>query len=119
MNPLAETVARWRREAETLRAYGAKALAEACERHAEELEDAWAAYWREELTVEQAAEESGYSPGYLRDLVREGALPDPRPEGSQGRIRIRREDLPRKPAAARGEQSPDSAVADLLDRIRA
>lgn len=117
MNALAETAERWRKEAEVLRAYGADRLADAAERHAEELEDAWEAHWRAELGVEQAAEESGYSPGYLRDLVRKGAIPDLRPEGSQGRITIRREDLPRKPGGSKGETEPDPDVAELLDRV--
>lgn len=116
MNPLEATAARWREEAEVLRAYGADGPAAACERHAEELEDAWAAYWRTELSVQQAAEESGYSVSYLRDCVREGKIPDSRPEGSQGRIRIRRAHLPRKPASADEESDPD--VRDLFERVR-
>lgn len=118
MNPLAETAARWREAAETLRRWGAGRRAEVLETCADQLDDAWDAYLREELTVERAAEESGYSAGYLRDLVRKSAIPDLRREGSQARIRIRREDLPRKPGGSKGEDAPDPDVRDLFDRIR-
>lgn len=118
-DPLTKTAARWRREAETLRGYGADKLAEAAERHAQELEDAWEAYRREELTVDQAAAESGYSPTHIRDLVRRGKIPDLRDEGSQGRIRVRREHLPRKPGPGdAGDHEGDPDVRDLFERVR-
>ncbi len=46
------------------------------------------------LTINKAAQESGYSPSQLRRLVREGRIPNAETEG--GQTRIRRGDLPRK-----------------------
>lgn len=116
MNPLEALLDRWREEAAILRRRGATGRADLVESLAAELEDAWAAYWRVELSVERAAEESGYSPAYLRDLVRKGKIPDARPDGSQGRIRIRREHLPRKPGSV--DEEPDPDVRDLFERVR-
>jgi hypothetical protein len=79
-----------------LRAWGASEQAEVLERIATEIESAWSAYWMEQLTVAEAAVESGYSPDYLRELVRDGSIPDRRPPGDCGRIRIQRRHLPRK-----------------------
>jgi hypothetical protein len=53
------------------------------------------------LDLEQAARVSGYSMDRLRQLVRDGSIPDLRPVGSQGRIRVRRSDLPMKPRSGR------------------
>lgn len=110
-NPLERRATEWREDAERLRRYGCDRLADACERHADQLEDAFAEYWREELTVAEAAEETGYSEDWLREMVREGRIPDNRPPGSQGPIRIERRALPRKPS---GTESPDLDVVDAM-----
>lgn len=65
---------------------------QALRRHADEL-----------LTIRQAAAESGYSKDRLRQLVRQGKIRDHRPDGSEGRIHVRRGDLPRKPWADRAD----------------
>lgn len=118
MDPLATLAARWRDEADTLRAYGADRLATATERHAEEVEVALRRWWQEELTVADAAQESGYSAERLRELVREGKIPDPRPEGSRAEIRIRRCDLPRKPASGQETVSAVDRLHEKLSRGR-
>ena len=81
-------------------------------RLAGELTAAWREWDAEELDISQAAAESGYSEARLRELAREGSIPDNRPPGSQGPIRIRRCDLPRKPGAP-----ALSAVDHLAERI--
>ncbi len=53
-------------------------------------------YEGEELTIPQAAEESGYSRDHLRSLVASGEIPN---AGRKGSPRIRRRDLPVKPGA--------------------
>lgn len=115
MHSLSALTGRWREEAETLRAYGAHDLADAAERHAAQVEVALRAHEREELTVQEAALESGYSVKRLRELVREGKIPDHRSPGSKGEIRIRRCDLPRKPAGERERVGP---VDELAGRLR-
>ena len=106
----------WRAQAETYERDGAYAQAAVLRRVAEELEAAWTSHELEELPVAQAAQESGYSEEHLRALVREGRIPDNRPPGSQGEMRIRRCDLPRKPGAQRPTLS---VVEDMASQILA
>lgn len=93
----ADLVARWRVEADAYERDGVPGHAALLRRVATELEGWWRSYESEELTVAQAAAESGYSRDRLRELVRARRLPDARPPGSRGEIRLRRADLPRKP----------------------
>lgn len=97
---------RWRGEADTLRSHGAEPQAHTLEDCATDLDVALRAFRQEKLTLRQAAEWSGYGRKRLRELVREGKLPDDRPEGSQGTIKVRRCDLPRKPAGDRDKVPP-------------
>lgn len=55
------------------------------------------------LTLEEAAERSGYSRDHLGRLVREGKLPN---AGRRGSPRIRVGDLPRKPPGRLAERTP-------------
>ena len=105
---------RFRADAERFREYGADGLAGALEACA-----VYCARWArerqtEELSIPQAAEESGYSETRLRELVRAGAISDGRPPGSQGPITIRRGDLPRKPGAAAPKLDPVDVLAELI-----
>jgi hypothetical protein len=52
------------------------------------------------LTLEQAADNSGYSVDHLARSLRSGAIPN---AGRKGQPRVRRGDLPRKPTALRNE----------------
>lgn len=115
MTQLEELVARLREEAELLRRRGLEREAKLEDSIADEVEIALRAYTREELDLRQAAAESGYSRKRLRELVRSGKLPDVRPQGSSGPIRIRRCDLPRKPAGDRDHATP---VDRLEARVR-
>jgi len=87
----------WRERADQLRPY-ATAAASAFENAAAELEAAVAEEQATALSLEEAAEESGYSPDHLGRLVREGKIPN---AGKKNAPRILRRLLPRKPAALR------------------
>ncbi len=67
----------------------------------------------EQLTLEVAAAESGYSADHLRHLVAAGTL---RNAGAKGRPRIRRADLPKKPAAAAAGYDPDADALSITRR---
>jgi len=112
---IAPFVAGLRDRAALLQDHGAAEAAVTCEKIAGDLERAFRDWWLAELTVSEASRESGYSTDRLRELVREGRLPDPRPEGSAGEIRIRRADLPRRPYTT----APSLAVDALANRILA
>ncbi len=114
--PITDLAEKWRDEGAVLRRYGQDRLADLCERHADDMEAAFESHAIQELTIAQAADESGYSEDRLRELVREGRIPDNRPPGSQGEMRIRRCDLPRKPGAQRQTLS---VVEDMASRILA
>lgn len=113
-SPLRKLPERWREEARTLRLYGHEPTAKACERHAEEMEEAVRAYQEETLTVAEAAEESGYSESHLRALLAETKLAN---AGREGAPRIRRGDLPAKPKPA--TRPILSLAEEALDRRRA
>lgn len=103
--------ARWREEAERLRALEAHGQAAAFEQAARELEAAIAARANETLTIREAAAESGYSEEHLRRLVRQGDLPVVRNAGPRSRIRVRRGDLPAKPGRD-GRHDPERVAYD-------
>lgn len=89
----AEMIASWRKDADALERQGHPHRAEALRRRAEEAEAARERWWRAPLTVDQAAEWTGYSEAHLRRLVKRGQL---RNVGEGHRILVRRCDLPRK-----------------------
>lgn len=95
-SPAEALVTRWRDEADEYERDGALVpAARLLRRVADELENAVPAYRLEPLTVKQAARESGYSESRLRDYLNNGTVPN---AGEPGAPRIRRCDLPRKPA---------------------
>jgi hypothetical protein len=89
----ADLPAAWRERATELRRFGAEPQAVTLEAVAAELEAALRAADDEELTLKEAAAESGYSAERLRHKVAEGDVPN---AGRKGAPRIRRADLPRK-----------------------
>lgn len=111
MSPLDDLLARLRREAALFRRRGLEREARLQESVAEDVEAALRDWRHEELTVAEASEESGFAEKTLRRMVREGRLPDSRPDGSRAEIRVRRCDLPRKPGAER-----DDAVREAVRR---
>jgi hypothetical protein len=87
--------AAWRDQAAELRRYGAEPQAVTLEAVAAELEASLRAAADEELTLTEAAAESGYSTERMRHMVADGTVPN---AGEKGRPRVRRADLPRKPS---------------------
>ena len=81
-----------RERADLLTNSGASAAGECWRKAADEWESEFTAWWLEELTVAEAAPESGYSPESLREMVRDGRVNS----GSGDGVRVRRCDLPRK-----------------------
>ena len=84
----------WRARAETLRRYGAPHQAETLEACAGELEEMGYGDDDAILSLQEAAEWSGYSPSRLRALIRDQRLEN---VSENSRIKLRRGDLPRKP----------------------
>ena len=112
--PFVRLVSRWREEAQILRRYGDANQAILLEECASQVEATWCDYLLEELSVEEAALESGYSLDRLRTLVRRGVIPDRRNPDAESRIRIRRSDLPRRPGRTRTASTQVSDIASEL-----
>ncbi len=93
-----ELVCEWQERAGRLREYGADQSATAVERCAAELSDRVTDWADTLLTLEQSAEESGYSVAHLRRLVRQNVLKD---IAEHGPTMLRRGDLPLKPRRLR------------------
>ena len=84
----------WQAEAQQLRTrYGMDQLATLAETHAAELLEAMREANDQQLTLSEAASESGYSVRRLRELIAEGRIPN---AGRKGAPRIRRADVPRR-----------------------
>lgn len=91
---LRELAQTWQAEAARLRTrYGLEEMARLCEVHAAELMETVTEAEEEQLTLEQASRESGYSKRRLRELIADKSIPN---AGQKGAPRIQRADLPRK-----------------------
>lgn len=102
----------WRDRADELEPY-AGAAAEAFRRAADELEAALREQADEELTLAQAAEESGYSKRRLRELIADGVVPQ---AGRKHAPRVRRADLPVKPGSnGKSTSSAYDAATDAAE----
>lgn len=108
--------ARWRAEAERFRELGLEQPAVMSETHARELEAAVRAWSSEALTLEQAAEESGFSYSHLQHAVNDGAIPN---AGETGRPRIARCDLPRKAGRPGPRLRTETGDPDLAGEVLA
>lgn len=95
---------------------GPEEIARVYEIVARELDEALRVHGDTPLTLAEAARESGYSEDHLRHLVAEGKIPN---AGQKGRPRIRRRDLPRKPATVPTVTTydPDADAAALAGLI--
>ena len=98
----------WRQRAELLRENGAGGHAKAVEVCADELETWTATHEEEALTLAEAVKVSAYSEKHLRRLVDQGELED---VGTDGKLALRRGDLPRK---VKGRRVPSLAAKRLL-----
>lgn len=116
MNTVANLASTWREDAEKLRIYGDERGAVLVETLAGQLENALREADTEVLTLDEAAQASGYSKRRLRELVAEGKVPN---AGEKGRPRLLRGDLPTKPGR-RGSTDDYDASEDaraILGRI--
>jgi hypothetical protein len=90
-HPLAE---KWRREAERDEQRGLKEFATFGRHFADDLNSWTKQYNEEELTLDEAAKESGYTKDHLFRLIYDRKLKN---VGEPRSPRIQRQDLPRKP----------------------
>jgi len=112
---LEELAGQWRARAQELRSWGGDAPAKALERAAADLDAALAREQDALLSLEQAAQESGYSADHLRHLVADGTVPN---AGRRGAPRVRRGDLPTRPGKARSSTyDPDADAVQILRGI--
>jgi hypothetical protein len=108
-----ELVEQWRDEAEFFRRRGQEALAGMAESYAAELETTLQEHAMEELTLQEATQESGYSYSALQKMVANSELQN---VGEKHRPRVRRCDLPRKAKRASRDSDPDLAGRILASR---
>ena len=116
IEPLRTFTASLRAEGAQYRHRGQSTLADLLESVANDHEQALNGWHEEELTLQEAAEESGLSQSTLQQNVASGKIPN---AGQQGRPRIRRCDLPAKsqrsgPKAVEGQP----ALADEILRSK-
>lgn len=111
---LTELAAEWRADASRFRRLGFEDPARMSEVHADELERRIREWQLAELTLAEAAEESGYSYSTLQQNVAAGKIPD---AGKRDSPRIRRCDLPRKAPSASPDDGPDLAEEILTARM--
>jgi hypothetical protein len=100
---------RWREEAGLLRRRAATAQADVLESCAADLETWVRERGLEALTLDHAAEETGFSYSALEKMVRTGRVTN---VGRKGAPRIRRGDLPKKPSRPR-TRPVDRSIAAL------
>ena len=115
MEALRQAIADIRAKAREQRdAFGDDERARTLEWAAQQIEAALRREDDELLSLEEAAQSSGYSVEHLARLVREGKIPDARPPGARGRLRLRSGDVPKKPG---GRYTPRADVRDLASRL--
>ncbi len=113
----ADLASEWRETAKNLLRFGANEQALTLQRCADDLEEWWRIWQTEPLTLEEAAEESGYSYSSLQKKVALGGIPN---IGKAGAPRVQRQFLPRKAPKPRFELEsgePDLAGEILLSRL--
>ena len=109
----------WKEKATELRCFGAEDQAVTLEYCANDLEETLRIWQTEPLTLEEAAEESGYSADHIGRLIREGKLPN---TGRAGAPRIARRDLPiklkpRVPGVAEDDAISQTSFEQIVQSI--
>src|SRR5579863_6569760 len=94
--------------------FGDDGRARALEWASEQFEAALREHNDEVVGLEEAARISGYSAEHLARLVREGKIPDARPNGTKGRLVFRRRDVPVK---LHTHYIVDTETCDLASRL--
>lgn len=105
---------RWRTEAAMLRRRGAAAQAAAMESCGSDLEEEARRFAYEAITLEQAANESGYSYSALQKMVSAGRVSN---AGTSHRPLIPRRDLPKKPGRTAGPSSERDLARLVLEGV--
>ncbi len=112
MSAVQDLLAGWLGEAETVERCGHEPTGKLIRRLAAEMEEALKDDRDETLTIAEAALESDYSSEHLRKLVASGTIPN---AGEKGRPRIRRRDLPARPATGNRQiGSPEDDARGFL-----
>jgi hypothetical protein len=106
-------VADQRQRAEFLARHGCVEAAATTHAVASDLEAEFRAWWLAELTVAEAAMESGYSEERLREMIRERRLPASR-NTARGHLSVRRCELPHRPGCQPVSAQLESIAARLL-----
>lgn len=115
MDAVLELTRTWEADADRLELYGDEGRAQLVRLLAAQVREAMREVADEELTLSEAAIESGYSADHLRHLVADGTIPN---AGRKGAPRIRRRDLPLKPGAGEsGLPDAESAARDILGSL--
>lgn len=112
----AELPEQWRELAKQQRRLGADAQARILDFCADELMASFHRAGDELLSLNRAAQESGYSPDHIARLVREGTIPN---SGRKSKPLIRRRDLPQKARKRKADpcnSGPSGYVPDRLFR---
>ena len=112
LTPLQTLAASWRSEAELFRRRGLGECARLMESVAADLDARLQEWELEALSLEGAADESGYSYSSLQQKIAKGELPN---AGEKGSPKVRRCDLPRK--GGRSRPSLDVSQQDLADQV--
>ena len=110
--PLDSLIATWREQATRYSEDGVTIAARVLERVSRELEATWIEEHWKSLTIDQAAEETGYSASRLYELVATGKIEN---AGKKGAPRIRRCDLPRRPRMWEGSRALELIDDGLLE----
>lgn len=113
---LAAFVREAQRETDTLRENGAEQAASARAAVLRKLVAAAQSYLDAELDAGEAARETGRCEETIRRAVRDGTIPDRRPN-PRGRHKIRRGDLQKLAAPPTGRYDPDADAQDIA-RLR-
>jgi hypothetical protein len=100
-----------REKAAELRTYGAGEIAQTFDQISIDLGVEFRTWWLAELSVAEAAAESGYCEERLREMARQGSLPHQKGDGTKGRLTIARCDLPRRP---RGSPTSITSIEERL-----
>ncbi len=114
LSPLQSLAASWRSEAELFRRRGLGECARLMESVAEDLDARLREWELEALSLEAAAEESGYCYSSLQQKIAKGELPN---AGERGSPKVRRCDLPLK--GGRSRPSLEVSQLDLADQVLA
>jgi hypothetical protein len=97
-----------------VRSYGAPEPASVAEQLLTRLQVAFETWRLEAIPVNQAAEESGYTPGQIRAMAKAGRL---EALNGSGRLLVRRDGLPRKVPGANAQSGTPARIDELERRL--